>query len=214
VIADLDQAGAQLVDSAGTVVHRVRANRMVTVREAYQDCPMFSEGSRYGELLSARAPTTVWRDQVRRFDYAAVLAADAADLEWARGRIVLVGAAVETERFTHRVGLTRDVRYGVERHADAIATILSDAEVRPLGGLAQLAFIAVGAVAGWWIAFRRSRRRRRLDAALVAAALGSFLLISAIGYRFGRTLIDIVYPGVALLLAYAVVSLLRKRMVQ
>ncbi len=214
VIADLDQAGAQLVDSAGTVVDHVRATRMVTVREDYPDCPMFTAGSRYGELLTARAPTAEWRDPVRRFDYEAVLAADAADLSWARGRIVLVGAAVEAERSSRQIGLKTDVRYGVERHADAIATILSDAEVRPLGGLMQLGLIAVGAAVGWWIVFRKGRGRPLVDAALVVGALGVFVLISAIGYRVGRTLVDIVYPAAALLLAFTVVSLLRRWMVR
>jgi CHASE2 domain-containing sensor protein len=211
VVADLDRATISLVDEKATVTDRVRAARVVTVKRRYPQCPMFSEGSRYAELFASRARTAWWRDPARRVDYATVLAAAPAELAWARDKIVLIGAPRPEEVFRQGVGFTQDERYGVERHADAIATILSDAEVLPLRWGWQLVIIFLGAAAGGWSALRSRRGRRWRDAVLLASAVVGFGVVASIAYRTAHTLVDVIYPSLALFLAYAMVFELRRR---
>ncbi len=211
IVSDLDAALVTLVDPAGVAVDRIPATRMIQVAETYPGCSMVSAGSRYGEMLAARAPVGVWRDPARRIDYPTVLAAAPADLGWARDKIVLVGSITADELSRRTIGLGTDERYGVERHADAIATMLSDAEARPLGGMGHFGVILVGAVVGAAVGFHTHRGRGGRAAALLIAAVVGFGIFATITYRTGRILVDVLYPSAALILAYLAVFLLRRR---
>jgi CHASE2 domain-containing sensor protein len=172
---------------------------------------MILPGSRYAELLAARAPTEKWRDPKRQHDLFAVAQSSPEQLGWARGKAVMVGAFTFGELSTRRTGFRTDERYGLERQADALATIMSDAELLPLGGLAQLLVIGAGSAAGAWTAFRSLRGRRRRDLAIMAGAVLGFFLLATVAYWRAGRLVDILYPSVALGLSYVIVLLLKKR---
>ena len=168
-------------------------------------------GSRYGEMLSVRAPVAQWRDPIRRFDYAAVLATPVERLTWARGKIVLVGAVVAPELSNRRIGLRRDARYGVERHADAIVTILANAEPIPVSLLAQNLLLAISAALGAWLAYYAPRRRLRQATAIVLAVFLGLALLSFILYWGAHRLLNVLYPALAFLLTFVPLLTLRHR---
>jgi CHASE2 domain-containing sensor protein len=212
IVVDMEQVGVSLVDNAGRVVDRIKPTRTITVAFASPKCPMAVRGARYAEMLAARAPVAAWRDRTRHHDYFEVLGATPAELGWARNKIVIVGALTDAELSRRRTGFRTDERYGVERQADALATILSDAEILPLGGFNHALVIALGSTVGMWAGIRSTRGRRWRDLGMLAAALAAFILLATFAYRSGGILVDILYPSVGLFLCYAVVRELRRRM--
>lgn len=210
VTVDLAQRDVSLIDDQAQVVDHIKLTKVTRLR-GDQDCRIMTGGSRYGEMLAVRAPLAAWRDPDRRFDYAAVLALPPERLTWARGRIVLVGDVVPWDRTGRRIGFRNDKRYGVERQADAIATILGNAEPRPVGRLVEYlivaALAALGAVLAYW-----GPRPRRLRATLLTVGVLVFLaLLSTLLYWSGHRLLNILYPFLAFLLTFAFLLRLRRR---
>ena len=210
VVSDFASARATIVDDREVAIDAVVATRVTTVADDYPTCPLVARGGRYAEVLAVRVPVARWRDPARRFDYAAVLDATPASLTWARGRIVLVGAVSEEELSTRRVGLGRDARYGVERHADAVATLLNGAEVRPLGGASHSLLIAVAAAGGGWLAYSRPRRRWQ-RVTLAAAGVVGLAAFATVLYYTSRLLVDLIYPMGAMMIGMGVVTVFRRR---
>ena len=206
---DLERGEVTLTGPGGSVVDRIRLTKVTTLIRGQSRCPIMTKGSRYGEMLSVRAPVAQWRDPIRRFDYAAVLTTPVERLTWARGKIVLVGAVAAPELTSRRVGLRRDARYGVERHADAIATILASAEQIPVSLLTQDILLAIAAALGAWFAYHAPRRRLRKATVIVLAFLAGLALLSIILYWGAHRLLNVFYPALAFLLTF--ISLLKLR---
>lgn len=208
----VDPSGREvaLVDSKDQIVDRVRLTRVTTLLLS-QKCQIMTAGSRYGELLAVRAPLGAWRDPVRRFDYAAVLAASPQSLGWARGRIILVGGAVAADLSQHKIGFRTDKRYGVERHADAIATILGNAEVRPVGQLVEYLIVAALAGLGAVFAYRGPRPRRLRSILITLGVLAGLALLSTVLYWSGHRLLNLLYPFLAFLLTFSILLRHRRR---
>lgn len=205
---DLAGGRATILDEHDRAVDAVIAAKVVEVSDDSPTCPLAARGARYAEVLAVRVPVDRWRDPVRRFDYAAVLDPAAGQPTWARDKIVLVGEVSEKEESTRRVGLTQDARYGVERHADAVATLLNDAELRLLGGAGHLVLIGIAAVIGGWLGYRRFRRRW-VRWAGIAAAMVAFAAVAASFYYGGRVLVDLVYPMAAMMTGMGMVAVSR-----
>jgi len=159
-------------------VDRIRLTKVTTLLRSQPRCPIMVRGSRYGEMLAVRAPVAVWRDPIRRFDYSAVRDMPVEHLAWARGKIVLIGATIGAELSSRQIGLRRDTRYGVERHADAIVTILGNAEPIPVSLAAQNVLLAILAALGAWLAYRGPRRHIRHSIITALAVLVSLALLS------------------------------------
>jgi CHASE2 domain-containing sensor protein len=208
---DLERGEVTLTGAGASVVDRIRLTKVTTLLRAQPGCPIMTAGSRYGEMLSVRAPVAQWRDPIRRFDYAAVLATPVERLTWARGKIVLVGAVVAPELSNRRIGLRRDARYGVERHADAIVTILANAEPIPVSLLAQNLLLAISAALGAWLAYYAPRRRLRQATAIVLAVFLGLALLSFILYWGAHRLLNVLYPALAFLLTFVPLLTLRHR---
>jgi CHASE2 domain-containing sensor protein len=208
---DLERNEVVLTGSAGTVVDRIRLTKVTTLWRTQPQCPVMSAGSRYGEMLSVRAPVADWRDPIRRFDYAAVLDMPLSRLAWARGKIILVGAAVGAELASRKIGLRRDTRYGVERHADAIVTILGNAEPTPVSFVAQNLLLAALAAIGAWLAYHGPRRRIRHSIGTVLVVLASLALLSMVLYWSSHRLLNVLYPALAFLLTFGSLLTLRRR---
>jgi CHASE2 domain-containing sensor protein len=211
IVVDTRRVGVSLVDDAGRVIDQVRPTRERYITVASKGCPLAEAGSHYAELLAMRVPTRTWREPARQHDLFAVVQSEPAQMAWARGKAVLVGMFVPEEKSIRRTGFRTDERYGVERHADALATILSDAEVLPLGGVAQLLVIGVGSAIGTWTAFRSMRGRRRRDLAIAGGAIVALFLLATIAYRTAGRLVDILYPSIALGLSYGIILVLKWR---
>ena len=203
---DLDRGEVTLI-SGGVIVDRIRLTKVTTLR-SQSGCAIMSKGSRYGEMLSVRAPVAAWRDPVRRFDYAAVLAMPVEQLAWARGKIVLVGP-LGADVTTRRVGLRADSRYGIERHADAIVTILGNAEPIPVSILGQDLLLLISAAIGAWFAYHGPRRRLRQATLIALAFFAGLALLSIALYWGAHRLLNVFYPALAFLLTF--VSLLKLR---
>ena len=211
--ATVDPSGKTvlLVDSRAQVVDQIRLTKVTHLLFGQSGCAIMTAGSRYGEMLAVRAPIATWRDPRRHFDYEAVLAMPAEQLGWAKNKIVLVGATVEKDAFERVIVLRKDRRYGVERHADAIATILGNLEPRPVGPLMEYLLVAgltgIAAVLAY-----RTPRPRRLHAALMALAVfGGLAALSIVLYRSGHLLLNLLYPMLAFLLTFAFLLRLRRR---
>jgi CHASE2 domain-containing sensor protein len=210
VSPDLPQREVGLTDGNGSVIDRVKLTKVTTLL-ADQPCAIMVRGSRYGEMLAVQAPLGKWRDPVRRFDYAAVLALPPERLEWARGKIVLVGAAVKEDLSTRDVGFREDQRYGVERHADAIATILGNAEPRPVGRAAEYLIVACLAALGAVLAYWGPRPRRLRATVITLGVLTGLALVSTLLYWSGHRLLNLLYPFLGFLLTFAFLLRLRRR---
>jgi CHASE2 domain-containing sensor protein len=208
---DLERKEVTLTDSAATVVDRIRLTKVTTLLRDQPKCPIMTQGSRYGEMLSVRVPVAEWRDPIRRFDYAAVLAMPLQRLDWARGKIVLVGTAVGAELASRQIGLRRDRRYGVERHADAIVTILAHAEPLPVSFVAQNVLLATLAALGAWLAYHGPRRHIRQSIITVLVVFASLALLSLLLYWGPHRLLNVLYPTLAFLLTFVSLLTLRRR---
>jgi len=208
--ADLSRREVALVDSRAQVIDHVKLTKVTRLLRD-QPCQIMTRGSRYGEMLAVRAPLGEWRDPRRRFDYSAVLALPPERLEWARGRIVLVGAAVPEDLASREVGFRRDERYGVERHADAVATILGNAEPMPVGRTAEYLLVAGLAGLGALLAYRGPRPRRGRALLMVLGVFAGLAVFSTVLYRGGHLLLNLLYPFLAFVLTFASLLLLRRR---
>ncbi|HEU5217695.1 MAG TPA: CHAT domain-containing protein, partial [Gemmatimonadales bacterium] len=201
-----------LISGRGQVADHIRLTKVTHLLTSQARCPIMTAGSRYGELLSVRAPLEKWRDPARRFDYAAVLAAPPERLAWARGRIVLIGSLDSTEIMEVRAGIRHEKRYGVERHADAIATMLANVEPRPAGGGVVYGLMALMAAIGALLAYRGKRPRRVQAVLRVSIPLVGLALLSTLLYRSSHTLLNVLYPAAVLLATYISLLLLRRRL--
>jgi len=208
---DLQRNEVTLIGSAATVVGRIRLTKVTTLLRDQPKCPIMTQGSRYGEMLSVRAPVAAWRNPIRRFDYLAVLDMPVQRLDWARGKIILVGAVVAAELTRRQIGLRRDARYGVERHADAIVTILGNAEPIPVSFTGQYVLLAIMAGLGAWLAYRGPRRHIRQSILTVLAVFVSLALLSVVLYWGPHQLLNVLYPALAFLLTFVSLLTLRRR---
>jgi len=202
---DPSQREVELTDNRGQVVDRVKLTKMTTLL-TNQGC-MMTAGTRYGEMLAVRAPLVEWRDPKRRFDYAAVLALPPERLEWARGKIVLVGVETSTDLAPVR----SEERYGVERHADAIATILGNAEPTPVSRAAEYLIVAALATLGALLAYRGPRPRWGRALLISLGVLAGLTALSTVLYWSGHRLLNLLYPLLAFLLTFGSLLLLRRR---
>lgn len=200
-----------LVDSNRQVIDQVRLTKVTHLVFGQPKCEIMTPGSRYGEMLAVRAPITAWRDPRRRFDYDAVLALAPGQLGWANRKIVLVGSAVEQDVSERTVALHTDRRYGVERHADAIATMLGNAEPRPVGALIEYLLVAALTGLAAVLAYRNPRPRRLRAALLAFAVFAGLALLSIVLYRSGHLLLNLWYPMLAFLLTFGFLLRLRRR---
>jgi CHASE2 domain-containing sensor protein len=208
---DLERGEVTLTSTGGTVVDRIRLTKITTLIRGQPGCPIMTKGSRYGEMLSARAPLSAWRNPIRRFDYSAVLALPPERLEWARGRIVLVGSLDKSDLSNDQVGLREDFRYGVERHADAIVTMLGHAEPIPVSLLMQDLLLALSAALGAWLAYHGPRRRLRPAVIIAIAFLVGLALLSIVLYWGPHRLLNVLYPALAFVLTFGSLLKLRHR---
>jgi CHASE2 domain-containing sensor protein len=207
---DLDRGEVTLTGSGGTIVDRIRLTKVTTLIRSQSGCAIMTKGSRYGEMLSVRAPVAAWRDPVRRFDYAAVLTTPVERLTWARGKIVLIGS-LGGDVVSRRVGLRSDSRYGVERHADAIATILGNAEPIPVSLPLQDLLLAISAALGAWFAYHGPRRHLRQATLIALGFFASLALLSIVLYWGAHRLLNVFYPALAFLLTFVALLQLRRR---
>jgi len=208
---DLERDEVTLTGSAASVVDRIRLTKVTTLLRSQPRCPIMVRGSRYGEMLAVRAPVAVWRDPIRRFDYSAVRDMPVEHLAWARGKIVLIGATIGAELSSRQIGLRRDTRYGVERHADAIVTILGNAEPIPVSLAGQNVLLAILAALGAWLAYRGPRRHIRHSIITALAVLVSLALLSVVVYWGPHQLLNVLYPALAFLLTFVSLLTLRRR---
>jgi len=208
---DLARREVVLTDRTARVLDRVRLAKVTRLLKGQPGCAVMTAGSRYGEMLAVRAPLGRWRDPIRKFDYSAVEAMTPERLAAVRGRIVLVGAEVDAERYHQLIGLRSDDRYGVERHADAVATMLGDAELVPVADAAQYGFLAALAGLGGWLAYLGPRRRLARATLTALAVLAGLAVASTIVYWTGHRLLNILYPALAFLITFVSLLLLRRR---
>jgi CHASE2 domain-containing sensor protein len=211
VSPDPEQREVHLTDRRGQVIDRVRLTKMTSLFLSQPKCPIMTRGSHYGEMLAVRAPLGEWRDPKRRYDYAAVLALPPGRLEWARDRIILVGNAVTADLSQRKVGFRTDKRYGVERQADAIATILGNAEPIPVGSAIEYLLVAALAGLGAVLAYRGRRPRRGPALLMVLGVFAGLALLSTILYWGGHRLLNLLYPLLAFVLTFSSLLLLRRR---
>jgi hypothetical protein len=137
-------------------------------RDPLPGCPLIAHDALEAALLLRPAPAGHWRTPARQLSYGDLLAARAMEAVLA-DRIVLVGATALTRpdanKDVHAVqeGLSTRLVYGVELHADAIATLATGRVPRLPGVGLQLAVALVASVAGavialvghYWAAYRR-----------------------------------------------------------
>lgn len=210
--ADLDRAEVTLIDPNAQVTDRLKLAKVTSLLRGQRGCPIMAAGSWYGEMLAARAPLLEWRNpDSRRFDYATVLGMGPDRLQWARGRIVLVGAEVSRELSRRRILLHEDARYGVERHADAVVTMLGNAELVPVGAPLQFVLLAGFAGLAAWLAYRGPKPRLGRVALTTLGIMTGLGLASVVAYWVGHRLLNILYPALAFLLTFGSLLLLRQR---
>jgi CHASE2 domain-containing sensor protein len=210
----LDPSGREvlLVDpTSAQVIDRVKLTKVTRVRVAQDSCSIMTPGSRYGEMLAVPAPISAWRDPQRNFDYDAVLRMSQAQLDWARGKLILVGSTVKRELATRWFGLRLDRRYGVERHADAIVTLLGNAEPRRVGALVNYLLVAALTGLAAVLAYRTPRPRGLRAALMGLAVFAGMVLLSIILYRSAHLLLSLLYPFLAFLLTFPFLLRLRRR---
>jgi len=177
-------------------------------REPTPRCPLIAAGDLSATLLLQPAPAGHWRGAGRSLPYASLLDPATVPDATLAGRVVLVGATVDgvPDVFSVQEGFfsARNV-FGVELHADAVATLaagraprLATAGVQALTGVVAALLGASLAIAGWPALVR------------LAAVAGIAVAWTGICFLLARRdlLLGPAYDVAALLLAYALLRLL------
>jgi CHASE2 domain-containing sensor protein len=181
------------------------------------DCPTLGAGSVVASLLLRLSPSGFWREPLRHMSYAQVLdpATPSSHPDVLRGKIALIGVTLAEVGDSHSVvhGWKREQIFGVELHADTIASIERGTAVRPVGPIAQylfmLALAAVGAATSFLLFDRAAGYRR----ASLGFALAAYLGLGVLFYVTLGILFNVLYDITAFAAAYVVLSHLQKKAV-
>jgi len=179
-------------------------------RESLPSCPLIAAGDLAATLLLRAPATGHWRDSVRWVSYASLLDVGTVPDAVLAGRIVLVGASVDSVRdvFSVQDGFfsVRNV-YGVELHAEALAILAADRVPRTAtAGLQAFSGVTAAFVgAALAIAALPGLLRVSTLATLACAWLGACVALAR-----RDLLLSPAYDIAALLLTYALVRLVLK----
>jgi CHASE2 domain-containing sensor protein len=198
-----------LVKTRSGALERVGVSGFETLSQDQQFCDVLGAGDVAANRIIDFTPSEDLRDPKRRIPYEDVLDRPAATAPDLRGRIVIVGVEVPSEKFVVLRGFVRHERYGYKLHADAINTILSGVTIRTLGVGWQFLLILILSLVGALVWVWQPDRRWARWAALAAIVLVYF---AAATWAYGRyrVLLNTVYPLLALLVCYGFQRRLRR----
>ncbi|HWK89143.1 MAG TPA: CHAT domain-containing protein [Longimicrobium sp.] len=212
-LAGVETERSRVVFGNGARTRAMRYWRLESGRETQTSaCPSLDARGTVASAIVTFSPARVFRSPRHLIAYEALLGPGAAAAaERARGGIAIV--ARENPDDVHdvfRLGWER--RAGDEIQADAVNSVLRGATLRPLGGWGQLLTAVAAGAAGAAIALLSRARRRRGRALLLAGAAGLYLAVALVGVaRFG-VLFNAWSHLASLLLCFALVRLLRRRL--
>lgn len=169
-----------------------------------QPCPVGQPGDQLAVAIHRRSSLAALHQESLRIAYEQVLAMDPAALRRRfEGKTVLVGMEFEDEDvFPTFQGLGREVRYGLDLHADATDALLKDRIIQPLSVWVDFAVLLALALAGtrlrlWSPAGLRWPRRSLLLLVLLACMAFAVWLCLAHDLLFNVT-----YAATALAVGY------------
>ena len=182
---------------------RIPVTEFDTLSDQPQRCTVLGAGDVVATKIIDFTPRYRMRTPQRRFTYEDILSWPVPEIA-ARvsGKIVVVGVEAPIERFGIRQGLGMGKSFGYELHADAINTLLSGVNVRPIGQALQfLIILGLALFGGLLWAWYPDRSRARWILLVGAAAL--YLGVAILAYWGDRILLSTMYPLLALFLTYA-----------
>lgn len=172
--------------------------------DAAQPCPVGHPGDQLAVAIHRRSPLAALHQDSLRMAYEQALAMEPAALRRRfEGKTVLVGMELDgVDVFPTFQGLEREVRYGLDLHADATDALLKDRILRPLSAWADFSVLLALALAGtrlrlWTPAGRRWPRRALLPLALLAC--GAFAVWLCLAHH---VLFNVTYAAAALVMGY------------
>jgi len=172
--------------------------------ELSDDCPLLVAGDRVAELMIRMAPVSIWRAALRRYDYEQVGGPDGGFAPGQlAGRIVLIGdGRPGKDDFRTRRGLQREVRHGVELHADVVNNLIQGIQVRRLETVSQFLLLLLLAAAGGWLRVWPPGTSALVRGTLVVSLLLAYLGLTVVLYTSYGLLLNTAYHVCAFLLAY------------
>lgn len=202
-----------LVQAGASPPHRVGISGLEKLQEDQKFCGLLGAGDVAANRIIDVTPSRILRDPKRRLAYEDVLTSSNSQLGDVKGKIVVVGVEVPNEKFDLRRGLSREVRYGYEVHADAMNTLFQPITIRPLAAGWQFLIILVLSLAGGLVWVWQPNRTFVRWSVLVALAV-LYVAGAIAAYGRYRALLTTVYPLLALLLSYLVVRRFRRSALQ
>jgi CHASE2 domain-containing sensor protein len=159
-----------------------------------QSCQALTPGDTVAMLMIDLSPLPLLRSASTRFAYEQILEASVQELLGFAGKIVLVGVEVRGKDVSPVFrGLTREERFGLELHADAVNTLLNGTVIRPLGAGGQFVIMLGLAFLGGRLWLWKLGGWRFLRPALVSAAILTYLAVSIYTYIEYRVLLNALY---------------------
>jgi len=172
-------------------------------------CGTLAEGDLVAMAMVRPSPVDRWRKAPLGLSFADVLDSARVPDSSLRGRILLVGATdvsdaavAAAERFGQQRGLQRVERWGVELHADAIATMESGRTPAMLSAGAQLQTLVASALAGVLLAAVAAAWKPWRRRALLAAAALLYLALAAACAAWFGVLAGVCYDLAALVAGF------------
>jgi CHASE2 domain-containing sensor protein len=194
----------------------LRFSTIDRIRWEYGACRTLSRGNDVAMLLVRPAPPGYWRSAPRAWPYAELLDPRRTPEAQLKGAILLVGLTALTDPLAnpdeHEIvrGFTSRKVYGVELHADVIASLLTGDVIAFASADLQAVTMSIMALMGAAASVLNtslSRGRRRLVTTAVVAAY----LLAAVALSAANLLLNILYDLAAFLAAYALLRWLQRR---
>lgn len=200
-LADVDLVQERLVfERAGTrEVFTFAASERIAAQQSA--CPLLMENDTVVSMAVDYSDPGALRHSGRRFSFTEIVHSTALP-DQLEDKLVVVGVEPADVVAPLYPGLGGEQRFGFEFMTDAINTLLSRKQIRPLGAAPLFLLILLAAVAGAMTAIL-PRNANLWHRALGLTALSLALFLGAVqAYRAAGLMIMVAYPCLALLLGF------------
>jgi CHASE2 domain-containing sensor protein len=211
-VVDFENRDLQVRVLSTAGIETINASGMDVVESDQPNCSAVAAGDTVATLITGYASTERLQSEERRYTYDEFLGPAGASVASAlAGKIVLIGAQTEDERFTVLRGPTPETLYGVDIHADVVNSILTEVALKPFGQGWQFALIFLMALVGGGIRGWRMPRWLPARGWLLAVAVALYLSGAVYAYARHQRLLLVMYHLAALLAAYFLVWWIQRR---
>ena len=176
-------------------------------------CCVIEKDDFVADMLIDLTPLSALRNIRSRYGYDEVLGETSVEkLRGAfEGKIVIVGAKADHDKFTVYQGLKQEERYGFELHADALNTIIKGMPIRSMGKVRQGFVMILLAVAGICMRALLPDHSGKLKFFSVFAFVVAYFIVTIMIYAHTRIIFNPLYHIGTFIVAFWTATFIKKR---